>query len=40
MGTTSKGKGTAQWCVAYVMAGGVEVYERVADLIEEEVGNE
>ena len=35
-----EGKGTAQWCVDYVMAGGVEVYERVADLIEEEVGIE
>ena len=35
-----EGKGTAQWCVDYVMAGGLEVYERVADLIEEEVGIE
>jgi hypothetical protein len=33
-----EGKGTTQWCVDYVMAGGVEVYERVADLIEEKVG--
>jgi hypothetical protein len=35
-----EGKGTAHWCVDYVMAGGVEVYERVADLIEEQVGIE
>ncbi len=35
-----EGKGTAQWCVDHVMAGGLEVYERVADLIEVEVGIE
>jgi hypothetical protein len=35
-----EGKGTAQWCVDHVMAGGLEVYERVADLIEQKVGTE
>ena len=32
-----EGKGTAKECLEHVMAGGLEVYGRVADLIEEVV---
>ena len=32
-----EGKGTAEECLAYVMAGGLDVYGRIADLIEQEV---